>query len=457
MRQMNRSVRCLLLTAATCVLWLIPLIAPAARCPRELEVIVHASPETSLDAADFIARFGSAFARDGISLATDLAEPDYVLGVTYETSVVDGTPAASIGVTLGFTGGTVVYSGVKGHVNPAAYYGDFIGADGVFGRDVSLDTLGPFMESMGAEVSVWILKFEKISESASAKLPPGCYRPGEAREIEVHAPPTSHGSLGVPTAFMHRYIVRAEAGDIRNGTALADDEKARVFLLGSDRSAEGSRFTLDYVAPVGSESDQLTVWSSCDISHLPVRPPSEARKHETILEKGIPICGGYKLEYAHEFDIVYDEAGLVYTVTGEIPLNLVSPDYTDDAVSSGKLEGHGTLDVVMTGSFRECIVTYVNQMNVSVTGEIRRELGRSSIRTVVQVELAENYGAVGSGVIDCPKQEPFVTGGVGTPEIVQGQEAKLIFEHIEGDKITRPFEAAGVTGDATWIIHVPDR
>ncbi len=458
MRHMNRSVRCLLLATATCVLWLVPLLAHAARCPRELEVIVHAKPEGSLDAADFIARFGSAFARDGISLATGLAEPDYVLGVTYETSEVDGAPATSIDVTLGFTGGTV---GSASHTSDGVYlavhYGDLIGIDGAIVRDVSLDALGPYMENTGAEVSDWILKFERISESANAKLPPGCYRPGEAREIEVHAPPASHGSLGVPTAFKHRYIVRAEAGDIRNGTPLAEDEKARVFLLDSDRSADGSRFKLDYVAPVGRESDQLTVWSSCDISHPPVRHPSEARKHEIILEKGISICGGYRLEYAHEFDIVYEEAGLVYTLTGEIPLRLVSPDYEDDAVSSGKLEGEATLDVVMTGSFRECIVTYVNQMNVSVTGEIRREVGASSARTVVQVKLAESYGAVGSGVIDCPKQEPFVTGGVPAPQVVQGQEAKLIFNHIEGDKITRPFEADGVTGDATWIIHVPGR
>ncbi|MEA3409124.1 MAG: hypothetical protein U9Q95_02140, partial [Candidatus Eisenbacteria bacterium] len=253
------------------------------------------------------------------------------------------------------------------------------------------------------------------------------------------------------------YIVRAKFGDIRNGTPLADDEKARVFLLESDRSTEASWFTLDYVAPVGRESDQLTVWSSCDISHPPIRHPSEAGKHEIILEKGISICGGYRLEYAHEFDIVYEEAGLVYTLTGEIPLRLVSPDYEDDAVSSGKLEGEATLDVVMTGSFRECIVTYMNQMDVVVTGEIRRELGANSARTVVQVELTESYGGVGSGVIDCPKQEPFVTGGVQSPTVIQGEEAKLIFEHIEGDKITRPFEADGVTGDATWIIHVPER
>ena len=458
MRHISRSVRCLLLIAATCVLWLVPLLAPAARCPRQLEVIVPAKPEASRDAADFIARFGSAFAGDGISLATGLAEPDYVLGVTYEASVIDGTPIVSIDVTLGFTGGTV---GVASHrsdgADPIAYYGDFIGIGGVSGRGLSLDTLGPAMEGMAAEVSAWILKFEKISASATAKLPPGCYRPGEARPIEVHAPPTSHGSLGVPTVFMHRYIVRAEAGEIRNGIALADDEKARVFLLDSDRSAEGSRFTLDYVAPVGRESDQLTVWSSCDISHLPIRHPSEASKHEIILEKGISVCGGYRLEYAHEFDIVHEEAGLVYTLSGEIPLRLVSPDYTDDAVSGGKLEGEATLDVVMMGSFRECIVTYMNQMDVIVTGEIRRELGATSARTVVQVKLTENYGGVGSGVIDCPKQEPFVTGGVPAPQVVQGQEAKLIFDHIEGDKITRPFDADGVTGNATWIIHVPER
>ena len=459
MRRMNCSVHCLLLATATCVLLLLPLLAEGARCPRELEVIVHADPETGLDAADFIARFGSAFAHDGISLATGLPEPDYVLGVTYETSMVDGEPVGSIGVTLGFTGGTVGSpSGQQGHVYPAAYYGDFIGADGTFGKGVSLDTLGPTMEATGAEVSAWILKFEKISESATAKLPPGCYRPGEARAIEVHAPPTSHGSLGVPTAFMHRYIVRAEAGEIRNGTAHADDERARVFLLDSDRSAvDGSRFTLDYVAPVGLESDQLTVWSSCDISHLPVRSPSVARKHETILEKEIAVCGGYRLEYAHEFNIAYDGAGLVYSLAGEVPLKLVSPEYSDDAVVGGKLEGEATLTVMMAGAFRECTVTYMNQMNVAVTGEISREVGATSARTVVRVELSEDYGTVGSGVIDCPKQEPFVTGGVATPTIVQGEEARLIFEHTEGDKITRPFTADGVTGDAAWIIHVPDR
>ncbi len=253
-------------------------------------------------------------------------------------------------------------------------------------------------------------------------------------------------------------MVRAEAGEIRNGTPLAEDERERVFLLDSDRSAaDGSRFTLDYVAPVGLKSDRLTVWSSCDISHLPVRHPSVARKNETILEKEISVCGGYKLEYAHEFNIAYEEAGLTYTLAGEIPLGLVSSEYVDGAVSSRRLEGSATLAVMMAGSFRECTVTYMNQVDVSVTGEIRRESDGNSVRTVVQVELLENYGTVGSGVIDCPKQDPFVTGGVQTPAVVQGQEARLIFEHIEGDKITRPFEADGVTGDATWIIHIPER
>jgi hypothetical protein len=363
-------------------------------------------------------------------------------------------------VMLGFTGGPVGTPSFKSAIGgPAAYYGDLVCGDGLYGTGVSLETIGPFMEALGPQVSEWIVRYERIPDSATAELPVPCYRAGENRKITIHSLPGDVGPFDTPRDFEHRLIVRARTGNIRNGFAHDEDPRAKVFLLPASRGSEGSEFDIDYVAPVAREPDHLTVWSSCDIGHQPGHHPSIAPKHEVILEQDIPICRGYRLEYAHEFTIEHDEAALLYTLAGEVLLHLTEMEYArdTDGIQKGRLKGEATLPVLMAGNFRDCTVTYTNTMDVVVTGEIRRELAGGSSSTVVQIELQENYGTVGSGVIDCPKQEPFVTGGVPTPTITQGSEAKLIFEHVEGNRIERPFEAEGVTGRATWIIHVPQR
>jgi len=461
MRQVSSVVQLLIFLAVTSVLATTTLPASAAGCHRELEVIVHADPGTGLDAETFISLFGAAFTSGNTGLEIGWPDPDYVLAVSYGTYEESGMPAAWMNVMLGFTGGPVGGPSFKSAIGgPAAWYGDLVGGDGLYGTGVSLETLGPFMETMGAQVSEWIAKYERIPDSATADLPVPCYRAGENDKITIFSPPADVGGLGeIARAFEHRLIVKAEKGNIRNGFEHGEDPRARVFLLSGGRNSENSEFEIDYVAPVSREPDRLTVWSSCDIGHQPGHHPSIAPKHEVILEKEIPICRGYRLEYAHEFTIEHDQATLLYTLAGEVTLHLVEAEYASDTdgIQKGKLKGEAKLPVVMAGSFRDCTVTYTNTMSVFVTGEIRRELGGASSRTVVQVELEENYGTVGSGVIDCPDQEPFVTGGVPTPTITQGNEAKLIFEHVEGDRIERPFEADQVTGNATWIIHVPQR
>lgn len=460
MRFRNPPILAVVLAAAACALLFAAAPAPAVRCHRELEVIVHADPEIGLDAETFISLFGAAFTTENTSLEIGWPDPDYVLAVSYGTYEADAGPAAWVDVMLGFTGGPVGAPSFKSAIGgPAAWYGDLVCGDGLYGPGVSLETLGPFMEALGPQVSEWIVRFERIPESATAELPVPCYRAGENRKITIHSLPGDVGAFDVPRDFEHRFIVRARMGNIRNGYAHDEDPRARVFLLPGSRDSENSEFEIDYVAPVSREPDHLTVWSSCDIGHQPGHHPSIAPKHEVILERDIPICQGYRLEYAHEFTIEHGEAALLYTLAGEVLLHLTEAEYArdTDGVQKGKLKGEATLPVLMAGNFRDCTVTYTNTMDVVVTGEIRRGFSGGSSGTVVQVELQENYGTVGSGVIDCPDQEPFATGGVPTPTITQGSEAQLIFEHVEGDRIERPFEAEGVTGNAAWILHVPQR
>ena len=94
-----------------------------------------------------------------------------------------------------------------------------------------------------------------------------------------------------------------------------------------------------------------------------------APKHEIIAETDIPICWGYRLEYAHEFTIEHAEAGLLYTLAGEIPLRLAGAIYEDDRIVGGMPTGNATLPVIMAGNFRDCTVTYTNQMSVEFTGD----------------------------------------------------------------------------------------
>ncbi len=442
-----------LVTTAACS----PAAGQAERCPREIEVIVDAAEDTGLDAPFFVEVCGPAFDSDEVTLTTGLSEPDYVLAVQYDEWPQDGEMIGRVVAALGFTGGTIGEAQPLGGVDkPIMGYGQILAHDGYFGRDVSLQTIDTYMAPFGALVPTLVRENERIPESSRITLPSGCYRPNEAREITLVVPPGPHSGDMFASDVRHRIIVRAQYGDIRNGSEWKEDRRTRVFTLEAERDRWGGEIKLDYIAPIGRESDHLTVWSSCDVSHLPVRHPSIAEKHQVIGEQDISICGGYKLEYAHEFTIEHGGAGLLYSLVGEVPLRLVDAVYENDRVVAGRLEGNATLPVVMAGNFRDCTVTYTNQMSVQVKGEIRLE-GMMPPRPVIQVELTENYGTVGSGVIDCPDQEPFATGGVPTPTITQGNEAQLVFQHEEGNTITRPFQADEVTGNAVWIIHVPER
>lgn len=456
MRQTRSANLRLLLTLASCLL-LTAAAAHAEHCPREVELKFSSTPDTGLSANRFLDEYGSSFFGHQVTLTTGLAEPDYVLAVAYSNYEVEGEKHGYLTLALCFTGGTVGEPVViGGTLEPIVGYGQDLRHAEFWGKDVMPETLETVVAEFAADIPEVIRSNDRIPESGRIELPRGCYRPNEARVISAFVPPGPYTQGKVGTDVQHRILVRAEHGDIRNGVAWEEDERTRVFLLHAERDI--GEIKLDYIAPIGFESDHLTIWSSCDVSHPPVKHPSTAEKHEIIAEADITICQGYRLEYAHEFTIEHDAAMLLYTLTGEVLLRLTEPIYEGDRIIGGKLMGSATLPVLMAGNFRDCTVTYTNQMSVEVTGEIRRgapEAGQGPL--VVQVELTENYGTVGAGVIDCPGQDPFTTGGVPTPTVTQGNDALLIFDHEEGETITRPFAADMVTGNATWIIHVPER
>jgi hypothetical protein len=450
----------LILTAALCLAPVAASPARAAACPREIEVIVIDKTHNHLDEAQFISLSEDSFGEIGMSLGAGLVEPDYVLTVTYRDILLDGVDQATgwISFALGFTGGTLGERWTGADLdNWYHFYGKYIGHSTFRGESADPNALGEVLPLMCARIEHWIRNFERMTEEGSVELLSGCYRPDEAREVTLHLPPGPYDHNSEPSMIFHRYIVTADAGTIRNGSESDVYDGARVFVLYAQRDAAASRIHLDYVTPAGVEKDHITVWNSCDVKNLPLKHQSTAEKHELVAEGDIPVCRGYRLEYAHEFTIEHGGAALLYTLTGEVRLRLIEPVYDAGRLVGGRLEGTETLPVTMFGAFRDCTVTYSNTMATKVTGEIRREFDAGGMKTIVQVKLEEDYGTVGSGIIDCPDQDPFATGGVPAPTVVQGSEAQLVFTHVNGDRIARPFSADGVTGDAVWILHVPER
>lgn len=433
--------------------------ASALDCPRELEVVVYAKPETGFDAAMFLQVFGPCFEQDGITLGLGLPEPEYVLAVTYTENAYGEW--SGLGVSVGFVDGSVGgFSGLMtGKYDIIAYYhGKLVSYATSPAASNSLEEHLPAMTEYGASLPGIIEDYEAMPKSATLYLPHACMKHGESatdmRPVEVGEFSPHRGAK--QNDIRTRIVVKVARGKITNGAAVGGDESLRAFALGHHRGAHAT-IKLAYQAPTSGESDEIIVYNSCDILGLPRLPLQSTAIHKEIFRKTIPLCGDYRLEYAHDFEMMHDGAGLTYTVTGEVPFTATPLENREGTNVLATLNGSGTLDVLMAGNFRDCVVTYTNKMNVTISGEIRRDLEAMSVKTRLYVTLTEDYGVVGNGMIQCPDEPPIMVPGVPTQPIVQGEEAKLIFEHRDGETIKRPFSADEVTGDAVWILHVPER
>ena len=93
---------------------------------------------------------------------------------------------------------------------------------------------------------------------------------------------------GRQSKSFNRYVVKAEKGEIRNGTACADDPKAKAFPVGTGFSE------IKYKAPEekGVAQDTITVYNSCEIRSESKWPMSKTPKRDKIDEKTIKIYRG---------------------------------------------------------------------------------------------------------------------------------------------------------------------
>ncbi|MCK4513103.1 hypothetical protein KAW64_15255 [bacterium] len=445
-----------LLCASVCATGLfLSAVAVAAPCPRSIEVIAHASPALVFDEELFIQTFGDAFEDAGASLTAGELEPDYVLAVTYDEFEGDeGVVYSCLSLMLGYVDGVIGDANFMSAIcTVPAQYGEPVWYDGTIVRGNDLLAHGSTVVALAGELPKRLAEHEQIPVSATPIVRTKCFSGGQTGVIKLIDFQCPHACPVRGSDIKNRMVVTAERGRISNGVPLESDDKSRVFTIPS-RSRKWSIVEIEYEAPGDGNGDVLTVRNSCDI--LSGKPLSATTPGEIMLTKELPGCGHPSLEYAHSFTVSYGEGMLDYTVTGEIPLTITRSPADADELVAGEVSGHGTLVVMMAGSFRECTVTYQSEMNCVVTGEVRLHRTVASYVRKLHLTLTESYGGVGGGaMIDCPKQEPFFTGGVWAPEIVQGEEAKLIFNDVDGDVITRPFSADAVTGDAKWVLHNP--
>lgn len=428
-----------------------------AQCPRTVELIVHTIEGPELEADEFAEAFAGVFGDAGVGFATGQSEPEYVLAVTYETfQTDDGATHTCLSVTLGYVDGKIGGASFrKAPCGMAAYYGEFVYAHGSVKEGTDLSAFDEVMAEAAAEFPLQMAAHEQIPDSVDAGMDRACFKEGESakiRLINIHEP---YSDPLLPSNIQDRLVATVHSGAILNGVPLAGDPLSCVFTVPARRS--GDDFVeIQYQAPRDGASDQLTVYNSCDI--LSSKPLESTEVGALLLTLDLPSCGQYILEYNHNFTIEHGEAFLDYTMTGKVPLRVTYYESVGDDGKAGEIRGEGTVSIMMAGSFRECSVTYASQMNVVVGGEVRLEYTLAGYERKLQVTLEESYGVVGGGaMVDCPDEEPFFTGGVWAPPVTQGQEARLIFNDRDGDTITRPFEAAGASGDAKWVLHAPAR
>lgn len=82
-----------------------------------------------------------------------------------------------------------------------------------------------------------------------------------------------------------RVIVRAEKGTIRDGVAMAGDDKSKVFDLLAANIGSGDRYEIVYFPPKDEDkSDTITVYNSCEIRGVAVVPLADTKKKDKMLE-----------------------------------------------------------------------------------------------------------------------------------------------------------------------------
>jgi len=434
---------------------LLSVAAVAATCPRSVEVVGHSSPALGFDEALFIQAFEGAFEDVGISLSAGDPEPEYVLAVSYDEFATDaGVLKSCLSMILGYVDGVIGEENVKSSLcGHAIYYGELVHMDGTIVTSGDLSAHEPTAAALAGELPERMARHEQTPGSAATIVRTECFSAGQTGIIKLMNFSSPSALPLEPSDIVNRLVATVARGKITNGVQLEGDDRSRVFTVPS-RGSSRSVVEIEYEAPADGNGDSFTLRNSCDI--LSGKSLSETVPGEVIVTRELPGCALPSLEYAHEFTVEYGEGMLSYTMAGKIPLKITRRSASADDLDAGDVSGEGTLTVSMVGSFRECSVTYQSEMTCVVTGKVRLHYTTGGYERKIHLTLTESYGGVGGGaMIDCPKQEPFSTGGVWAPDIVQGEEARLIFDDVDGAEITRPFSADMVTGDAKWVLHHP--
>jgi hypothetical protein len=253
-------------------------------------------PYPSFNRRSFLADFAGVFAGTRLQLgAAD--KPEYSLTATFHKVKMfgDEKPMSHLTVVLSFNGGK------KGSGMGHFFWDDknfeshfhhqrlIYWSSHVEGHDPAAHV--PLIAAQVAEsgLNELLTNFERVpikaiprQETNWCDIPP---TPEGFYSIYYDLEAVTKKDIRLQIVHKVRVIVRAEKGTIRDGVALAGDDKSKVFDFLAANIGSGDRYEIVYFPPKDEDkSDTITVYNSCEIRDKAVVPLAETEKKDKMLE-----------------------------------------------------------------------------------------------------------------------------------------------------------------------------
>lgn len=326
-----------------------------SNCPRKVEVMAYgykdAPPGTlgklgkltyqkrwiddnTFNRIVFLKEFQGLF-RSGRFLLNINDTPEYSLTATFTktTDLETGQPVSCLAIVLAFNGGMDCYDGLSfswiDERFPCAYhyYKLITWTSKAVGHDISVHVPLMAKQINIGEIENKMTAYEQIPISAEfEKEPEWC----DEEKLKLQ----SHGKLTINivkfkaeappvegSAHQVRIVVRAQKGTITNGDFIIEDPFAKVFTINPQDIGGSAKVTVYYQPPEGGDnSDEITVYNSCDVYYTKEVPLEKTQKGSVLL-KIAKLCkihgysGSIKITKNWDYTETVNGSSLTYTGT----------------------------------------------------------------------------------------------------------------------------------------------
>lgn len=296
--------------AAAAVLLAAPAALPAASsaCSRSCEVWAYgfktdtsgmsrmSEADPSFNTQVFLASFAGTFAGTRLRLgAAD--KPEYSITATFhKVKMFAGEgPESHLTVVLSFNAGKAGSGTGNYFFDDKQFASHYHGQRLVYwsshakGHDLSahVPTISAQVEQ--TRINELLTNFERVPVKAKPRqetnwcdIPP---TPDGFYSIYYDLEAETKKDIRLQISHKVRVVVRAEKGTIRDGVALAGDDKAKVFDFLASAIGSGDRYEVVYFPPKGEDkSDTITFYNSCEIRDEAIVPLAKTEKKDKLLE-----------------------------------------------------------------------------------------------------------------------------------------------------------------------------